>query len=236
MLGHAPFYHEMIKKTTAMFGTLFNDLSIIRQDPTKTKSQTVKVPLLYGSKDKAYARRTEDPDTAFNMKRTYPRMAFLLLGIERDSIRKMNPMNVHRNDATGDAMYSPVPYNFTFELYIEAKHLEDGFQITEQILPFFNPEYTIASTTFPTLNLQKDIKVVLESVTFADEAPDSNFEDDSVNDWTMTFTVQSYLFAPSALRARIEEVDIFTFTDDALTQLSSTQIVTSAGIQITKPM
>ena len=37
----------------------------------------------------------------------------------------------------------PVPYNLDFELYAMAKQSDDALQIVEQILPYFQPDYTV---------------------------------------------------------------------------------------------
>jgi len=203
----------MIKTTTSLFGTLFNDIQIVRVDPTKTKTQVSKVPLMYGSMDKAYVRRTADADTAYNMKTVYPRMAFLMRGISKNDQNVVNPLNRHLAADRTTEMYTPVPYTFEFELSIEAKHLEDGFQIIEQILPFFNPSYTISANTFPQFNLQKDIPVTLNGVSFDDSAPDSDFEEPSINTWTLSFTVNSYIFAPIKPTTVIESISTFTSFD-----------------------
>ena len=37
----------------------------------------------------------------------------------------------------------PVPYNLDIELYAMAKNSDDALQMVEQILPFFQPDYTL---------------------------------------------------------------------------------------------
>ena len=39
--------------------------------------------------------------------------------------------------------FMPVPYNIDFQLFVMSKSGDDALQIIEQILPFFQPEYTI---------------------------------------------------------------------------------------------
>ena len=39
--------------------------------------------------------------------------------------------------------YMPVPYNMNFELSIYTKINDDMLQIIEQILPYFQPEYSL---------------------------------------------------------------------------------------------
>ena len=47
MLG-TQFYHETIRKVIVSFGTLFNDISLIRKDNSGNIIQHMKVPLAYG--------------------------------------------------------------------------------------------------------------------------------------------------------------------------------------------
>ena len=65
-----------------------------------------------------------------------------------DSSRKLNKMNktirVKSNEEgkKTNFNYTPVPYNINFSLYSFTANAENGLQIVEQILPFFQPEYT----------------------------------------------------------------------------------------------
>ena len=51
--------------------------------------------------------------------------------------------------------YTPVPYNINFSLYSFTATAENGLQIVEQILPFFQPEYTVTMNVVPELNIKK---------------------------------------------------------------------------------
>ena len=57
----------------------------------------------------------------------------------------------------------PVPYNINFTLYILAKNSDDALQIVEQILPFFQPDYTITMKDNPDMGTVKDIPVISSS-------------------------------------------------------------------------
>ena len=50
MLGE-PFYHETIKRSVSVFGTLFNNISIERDDGAVDK-EIYKIPLSYGPTSK----------------------------------------------------------------------------------------------------------------------------------------------------------------------------------------
>ena len=49
MLGQQ-FYHETMRKVVVAFGTMFNDIHLVRQNSAGEVTQTMKVPLAYGEK------------------------------------------------------------------------------------------------------------------------------------------------------------------------------------------
>ena len=60
MLGQY-FYNESLRKCIIAFGSLFNDIYIQRKDGS-TVSQSMKVPLAYGPKQKFMVRLDADPN------------------------------------------------------------------------------------------------------------------------------------------------------------------------------
>ena len=50
------YYHEIIRRTSAAFGTLFNDIYIRHQDDAGQDFSYIKVPLAYGPIQKFLAR------------------------------------------------------------------------------------------------------------------------------------------------------------------------------------
>jgi hypothetical protein len=213
MLGHSPYYYETIKNITAAFGTIFSDFSIIRT--VNNSNQTIKVPLSYSSKDKAFIRQTQDPNTNYNMARVFPAMAFQLTGITYDVDRMQN--SSQSISKGGIAVKTPVPYDIHYELYIGSMNIEDGLQILEQILPFFAPSYNLTTKDWPTLGLKKDVPIVLNNVGFIDNTPDSDFTQDRVLEWTLTFTAKAYLYGPTSVAKPIKTVinHVFSLTPEA---------------------
>jgi len=94
MLG-TTYYHETIRKYVAVFGTLFNDINVIRKDADDTIKEQIKVPIAYSPRDRwilrlRRARGISGTDEAVAM--TLPRMGFDLTGITYDGTRKLNTM------------------------------------------------------------------------------------------------------------------------------------------------
>ncbi len=75
MLGQQ-FYHETTRKVVVAFGTLFNDIHLVRKDNSGTIQQSMKVPLAYGPRQKYLVRLNDDPDLSKSTAVTLPRIGF----------------------------------------------------------------------------------------------------------------------------------------------------------------
>ena len=89
MLGQQ-FYHETIRKVVVAFGTIFNDIHLVRKDNDGTITQSMKVPLAYGPKQKWLSRLTEDPNLNKKVAVTLPRIGFEISGM---TLIKVNSIN-----------------------------------------------------------------------------------------------------------------------------------------------
>ena len=144
MLGQQ-FYHETMRKVVVAFGTIFNNINIVRKNNSGAVTQSMKVPLAYGPKQKFLTRLREDPSLTKKVALTLPRVGFEISGISYDPSRKLNSVQKFKktNDSTDGktlaTQFMPVPYNMDFELVVMAKSSDDALQIVEQILPFFQP-------------------------------------------------------------------------------------------------
>jgi hypothetical protein len=199
MLGHT-FYHGLIRKYVALFGTLFNDIYINRPDQEKNVTHTIKVPISYGPREKTLARALGDPDLNKMPAIQLPRMSFELLDLSYASSRKLNTLGKRYKVDSGSPdelkyQYNPVPYDFRFTLSIMVKNADDGTRIVEQILPYFTPEWTTTVHLVPEMGIVMDIPVVLSDVSVSDDY-ESNFETRRAIIWTLTFTLKGYLFGP----------------------------------------
>ena len=136
------FYNEILRRTIISFGTLFNGITVKQED------STIKVPLAYGPTQKFLARLEQSPDLNKSTAITLPRMSFEFTGLTYDPSRKVTTTQTFtvKDPSTGKdskKAYLPVPYNMQFELAIMCKLNDDALQITEQILPYFQPAYNV---------------------------------------------------------------------------------------------
>ena len=194
------FYNEILRKTIISFGTLFNGISITHTDSSDATVNVTKVPLAYGPTQKFLARLTQQPDLNRATAITLPRMSFEFTGLTYDPSRKVTTTQqivVQDPDSNADIkkVFMPVPYNMQFELAIMCKLNDDALQITEQILPYFQPAYNLSVQLVSGIKEKRDIPIVLENVTFQDDY-EGDFDTRRVLLYTLRFTAKTYLFGP----------------------------------------
>jgi len=211
MLGNSHFYNRTIRKTVVAFGTLFNDLVLVRYNKAGIEQEKTRVPLSYATKEKYLTRLTSDPNLTKSIATYVPRMTFEMTGMSYDNSRKFNSItkNYGINSSTGavTGQYNPVPYNFEFSLSLYVRNTEDGTQLLEQILPFFTPDFTVTVDFIPAIGRKFDLPIILESVTPLNEYEGDMASGTRIITWDLTFTVKGYIFPPATTPKIIKEAN-----------------------------
>ena len=197
MLGNY-FYHEIIRKTVIAFGTLFNDIHVRHQDQAGNDISDIKVPVAYGPRQKFLARITQQAELNKATQITLPRMSFEITNISYDSSRKAGITQTFKapnkeNDNKLTKVFMPVPYNLGFELNILVKLQDDGLQILEQILPFFQPGFNLSIDLVKSIGEKRDIPMVLNSIQQQDDY-EGDFSTRRALIYTLSFTAKTFMF------------------------------------------
>jgi hypothetical protein len=193
------FYHEIIRNTIISFGALFNNINIKHVNDSDDDISVIKVPLGYGPTQKFLARLEQVPNLNKPVQISLPRMSFEMVGLTYDPTRKVTTTQTFKtyleSDKTIMTSYMPVPYNLSFELSIFTKLNDDMLQIVEQILPYFQPAYTLSVDLIKTIGEKRDIPIVLDSITMDDQY-EGNYDTRRSLIYTLKFTAKTYLFGP----------------------------------------
>ena len=196
MLGNY-FYHEIIRKTVIAFGTLFNDIHVRHDDQAGNPISEIKVPVAYGPRQKFLARIQQQPELNKATQITLPRMSFEITNISYDSSRKAGITQTFKaKDQNNDQMkkvFMPVPYNLGFELNILVKLQDDGLQILEQILPFFQPAFTLSIDLVKSIGEKRDVPMILNNIAQQDDY-EGDFSTRRALIYTLSFTAKTFMF------------------------------------------
>ena len=221
------FYNEGLRKLTIAFGQLFNNIVLQNTSSTGAITKRIRVPLAYAPKEKFIVRLEQQANLQSDreVSITLPRLGFEITGLSYDSSRKLNKMNKTirvKNNEEGKKTnfnYTPVPYNINFSLYSFTATAENGLQIIEQILPFFQPEYTVTMNVVPELNLKRDIPIILNSVNYEDTY-NGEFTQRRAVIFTLSFTAKTYLYGPMSNQKVIKtaQADLGASTDSPLSR------------------
>lgn len=212
MLGHSYFYNGTVKKMVAVFGQLFNDIEIAQV--TAGKMTGIKrVPLSYAPKEKYLARIKASIENSVALQ--LPRMSFELTGLSYDSATKLNRMNRDvQTNAEGNLIkvWQNAPYIINFSLNIMSRGQDEALQILEQIIPNFNPNYTISVKELEGPESVTDVPIVLTDVT-SEDGYEGDFEASRrLIVYTLTFSARTKFSSNPRTTGVIKSVDTF-FSD-----------------------
>ena len=231
MLGNAHYYHQLTRKAVVLFGRLFDNISIIRKnDQTGSEVSRFLVPIIYAPKEKMITRIFSDPDLTRQLQAILPRMSFEISGITYDASRKQNNLlkasKPIAGGSTASSAYMGAPYDLNFQLNIYARNIDDGTHIIEQILPFFNPDFTVSATMVPDLGFAKDIPVILNNITNNIEY-EGNYDSVRYVYWTLNFTMKLHYYGPVTTPKIIRSVYANIHNNENLNQRFITKMLVS---------
>jgi len=194
------FYHGTLRKYVVVFGNMFNGIYVQRFNQNDERIQTLKVPIAYGPKEKFLVRLSQDPNFDQDIAISLPRIGFEMTGINYASDRKLpsahKNVKISRTDNTNvTTQYRPVPYNIQFQMSVFVKNADDGTQILEQILPYFQPEWTNNINLIPDMDLVYDVPCILNDVSVEDTY-EGDFSTRRSLIWNLGFTMKGYIFGP----------------------------------------
>ncbi len=208
------FYNETLKKSVAVFGTIFNHIKIVKPGTTETR-----VPIAYGPRQKFLARIKADTvaagDKTIAIK--LPRMSFEISDISFDPTSKLNKFNKRTLKIPGETskvntVMQSVPYNLGMQLNIISKTQDEALQIFEQILPTFAPEYTVAIKDMEGPGTITDVPIVLTGTSIQDDY-EGDFQTRRTIVYTLDFSMKVRFTGGISEQGLIRAVDTFFYSD-----------------------
>ena len=199
-----------------MFGSLFNNIYVLRHNSSGSTIGTVKVPIAYAPRDQALVRIRENPDlgTDTGMSIKLPRMSFEMLAFTYAPERQLQKMGKVQKSIPSDTsvvsrnkIYNYVPYTISFQLNLYAKSQDDGLQILEQILPYFTPQYSLTIKPFSDYaDVKEDVPIILQGVAYSDTY-EGAVGDRRVINYQLDFEMHANFYGPFNAGKIIRDVE-----------------------------
>lgn len=227
MLGY--FYNTSIRRYVLLMGQLFNGVQVARKRNDVISYQ--KVPIVYANKERFALKMNsilnKNTDTGIaKIETILPRMNIHMVDMIYNPLFKtgINVRSTNLGAIKSVSRHNPVPYKFMFELSIYTRYEDDMFQIVEQILPYFQPNFntTITELHDSASPIDRDIQITIQSVSMSED-----IEGDAMNrrrlQWDIVFELDGYLYPPiQDLKGEIKTIYLdFASNEVALDQTGS---------------
>jgi len=146
------FGHRFItRKAVAAFIEFFsNKIFVERYDENGAIQAVVQPPIQYSNRSRVFDIYRAVNDNKFSnanvtVNNILPRVSIFVTSMAYAGERKLNKYKKVRGvEATDDTLprtITPVPYKLDVEVSVLTKSIDDMFQIIEQIVPFFTPQF-----------------------------------------------------------------------------------------------
>lgn len=196
------FNNQSIRKLVVAFGSLFDEIYVTRKNETTDIEDKIKVPITFSSKEKFLRRLEQNSSISDNIKTqiNLPYMSFDISAMGYDNTRKRNKLRVSSAVVEGETLddavtyktFSETPILVNMNLYFYVRNLDEGYQIIEQIVSYFNPEFNMR-LNFNEIFKNVNVSVSLRDIRISDDH-EGSFNTKRTITGTISFQVFSYLF------------------------------------------
>lgn len=247
------YYPKTYKNITIAMLDMFNQMYVEKYNTSGNVVKQKQVPIQFGNIEKMQADRLEahyfDTTNAEYGERYYltiPRMALKFDGISYNADRAYGVNDwmhfLGQEWETNDIQqvfknYAPAPYDYNYTLYIKTDSMDYLAQLLENILPYFNPSVFLRVKEFSFLNIERDLKVTLNSIN-PELVEDMNNEDTKYSNCSLSFTVEGWMYRPWSYGSIIKVINTKYFVGSGLSATdihdeykTSGVLLTSAGVE-----
>lgn len=206
----AYMHHGSIRKYTAALLDVFNDLEVQYKN-SAGGSVGKRIPLKYSTREKS---RILDDYSAEQIlsgnHNVLPRATLAMASMSKAESRVMNKNNKigqFRDVDSMEYMFNSVPYEFSFELNVQCRGMNEATQIVEQIAPVFNPILNI--DVWDAANLSEPTRVPVRLDDISIETEDYDEISTNIVNVTLALSLVGNLYAPIKSIPRIKQFQMY---------------------------
>jgi len=238
------YFNSVRNYTLSILDSLNNIKHWVKTEDGKHKEEVI--PLIFGNYEKSIALEDIDKETYLSGNFSFiPRMVLTFEGMTKAGDRTTNkfqkiikkiddPENQGKKQL--QFAFNSVSYDFQYNLLIQARGLNQAFQIVEQILPRFRPTYAIQIQEYPLFDEMTLTQLQCEDPQFEIL---EEFEETDVNivNITIPLNLRGNLYMPLQVQGAIETVKMFNklwdekdYRDAKLASYYKLDVDTSTGL------
>jgi hypothetical protein len=166
------------------------------------------VPIRYSTREKINLLDEVDEQNLLSGNyNVLPRTSLSLSAITKNSERQTNKFNKIATTDFGEFMFNAVSYDFSFELSILCRGMNEASMLAEQIAARFNPTYTLLVNEIP--NQVTPTSVVLQLLDIGIEGREYDELSTDIIEVNVGFMLKGNFYTPIEEMAKIKNVDMY---------------------------
>lgn len=215
------YYAKTIKGIVVALSDLYNNMKIERYSKEGQLVKEFRVPFTFGAVNKyQYINKEKEANKKYYMQ--FPRIALVFNGFNYAPDRARGTYEnryFYDQDIGLDSIdefisdVQPTPYNFDFSLDIISNSLDEYCQIMENIAPYFNPTLHLRVKEFSFLNVERDLKVIMNGIDY-DGSPEQEENEKRIIRSSLSLTVQGWMYRPVTNSKIIKEIQTRYYTKE----------------------
>ncbi len=204
------FHHGTIRKYTAALLDLFNDLEIQYQD-SNGNVRSRNIPVKYSSIEKYKELDSYSSEQLLSGNtNVLPRASLALSTMIKTDQRIQNKnlkINRVKQENSFEYMFNSVPYEFTYELAIMCRGMNEAAMVIEQIAPKFNP--TVNIDVWDAENLSEPTRIPVSILDIGIESNEYDELSSNIVTVNIGMSIKGNLYPPIKSVERIKEYKLY---------------------------
>jgi hypothetical protein len=209
------FHHNILRKYTLAMLSTFNNIEVQKLKSDGVTTSTSIVPIRFSSREKSTifseVETSQITNGNFNI---IPRASLVFNSMSRASERttsKFNKINTTISGPNGEELvtyqFNAIPWDFSFDLVVQADGMNEASMILEQIVSHFNPIYTLKINEIPLQSEPSSVQLLLDGA----EIEQQEYDEFSSNIVTLnfSFTLRGNIYPPITSQGLIQQIEIF---------------------------
>lgn len=204
------YHHNTIRTYTGALLNLFNDLEIqYKNSLNEISSRNIPIRFATKEKSKILDEYTTEQLTSGNFN-VLPRANLSwssMIKAEQRTTNKNVKINTKANEKTFDFLYNSVPYEFTYELNIMCRGMNEATMIIEQIACKFNPIVNI--DVYDATNLDEPTRIPVSLLDIGVEPGEYEELSSNIINVSVGLSIKGNIYPPIKSIERIKEFKMF---------------------------